>query len=99
VDKIHQKVLAAVSQPDSFDMGDWHTCETTHCRGGWVITLAGPEGRALEAQTSSEFAAMAIYHKSSPIRVSPVRFYEPTDVAMADIKRCAEEEIKLTSNS
>ena len=60
-----------------------------------MIALAGAAGAKLEEQTSSEFAAMAIYAKSSPIRVSPVRFYESNEVAMADIERCAEEESKL----
>jgi hypothetical protein len=73
-------------------MGQWHTCETTHCRGGWIVTLAGPVGGALEAITNTEFAAMQIYKASSPIRVSPARFYDTDETAMADIVRCAEEE-------
>jgi len=73
-------------------MGNWHSCETTHCRAGWVVHQAGPEGKALEAKTNTEFAAMMIYKHSSPIKVSPVRFYESNEVAMADIIRCAEEE-------
>jgi hypothetical protein len=74
-------------------MSDWHTCETTHCRAGWVVALAGKDGKALEDRTSTEFAAMQIYRKSCPdIPVSPVRFYESDEVAMADIKRCAELE-------
>jgi len=33
---------------------------------------------------------MQIYHHSSPeIRVSPTRFFESNEIAMADIKRCA----------
>jgi hypothetical protein len=39
---------------------------------------------------------MQIYKASSDIRVSPVRFYETNEVAMADIKRCAEEEAAKT---
>ncbi len=84
-------------------MSDWHKdrsvdesgayCGTTHCRAGWVVTLAGKEGRELEKKTSIQFAAMQIYHKSSPIQVSPVRFYENNETAMADIKRCAELEL------
>jgi len=35
---------------------------------------------------------MQIYKASSPIRVSPVRFFESNEVAMADIQRCAAEE-------
>jgi hypothetical protein len=92
--------LEAVSKENAFEMGSWHgsnSCGTTHCRGGWVITLAGAEGKALEERTSSEFAAMAIYSKSSPIKVSPVRFFESNEVAMADIRRCAEEESKLSA--
>lgn len=95
IENIHAKVLAAVSGSEALEMGSWHSCKTTHCRGGWVITLAGAEGKRLEENTSSAFAAMAIYHKSSPIRVSPVRFYESNEVARADIERCAKEEAKL----
>lgn len=62
--------------------------------GGWVVKLAGADGAKLEAATTTEFAAMMIYKASSDIRVSPVRFYETNDVAMADIERCAEEEAK-----
>ena len=73
-------------------MSSWHTCETTHCRAGWVVNLAGEAGVTLEGQTTTEFAAMMIYKNSSEIRVSPTRFYESNEVAMADIKRCAELE-------
>jgi hypothetical protein len=95
IENIHHKVLAAVSTQGSvLEMGKWHACGTTHCRGGWVINLAGEAGSELESRTSPEFAAMAIYSKSSEIKVSPVRFYESNEVALADIKRCAELEAK-----
>jgi hypothetical protein len=90
---IHAAVLEAVSKPDALDMSDWHTCETTHCRAGWVVTLAGEAGRALEKQTSTLFAAMQIYKASSPaIRVAPGRYFEGNEEALADIRRCATEE-------
>ena len=75
-------------------MNTWHsdTCDTTHCRAGWVIVLAGEQGKELEKRTSTLFAAMQIYHKSSPIKVALTRFYESNEVAMADMKRCAELE-------
>ena len=73
-------------------MNSWHTCETTHCRAGWVVHLAGEEGKALEQKTNTAFAAMMIYKASSDIRVSPARFYDAADAAMADIHRCAELE-------
>jgi hypothetical protein len=39
---------------------------------------------------------MQIYKASSPIRVSPPRFYETNEIALADIERCAKEEQELT---
>lgn len=91
IENIHQRVYEAASQPGALNMSAWHTCETTHCRAGWVVQLAGPAGKALESRTSTEFAAMQIY-KASGYLISPVRFYEKADVAMADMKRLAEEE-------
>ena len=76
-------------------MSDWHSCDTRHCRAGWVVTLAGEEGKKLEDATSTLFAAMQIYKASSSIRVSPTRFYEENETAMEDIKRCAEDESAL----
>jgi hypothetical protein len=73
-------------------MSDWHTCDTTHCRAGWVVFLAGQEGRDLELKTTTQFAAMQIYKASSPIRVSPVRFFESNNEALQDMKQCAEKE-------
>jgi hypothetical protein len=93
IDSIHQKVYEAASQPKALDMTDWHTCDTTHCRAGWVVHLAGESGAKLERQTSTLFAAMQIYKASSPIEVSPVRFYESNEIALNDMKRCAEEEL------
>ena len=80
-------------------MSTGHTCDTTHCRAGWVNVLAGESGKKLEAQTDSLFAAMQIYKKSSPaIRVSPTRFVETNEQAMADIRRCAELEIAAATS-
>ncbi len=57
------------------------------------MQLAGEAGKKLEKKTSPLFAAMQIYNKSNPnIPVSPTRFYESNEVALADIKRCAELE-------
>jgi hypothetical protein len=95
IENIHQKVYEAASQPDCLKMNDVHTCETTHCRAGWAVHLAGEPGYKLENHTSWEFAAMQIYKASSPIKVSPTRFYESNSAALEDMKRCAEEEKSL----
>ena len=58
------------------------------------MTLAGEEGRNLEKKTSTLFAAMQIYKASSPIRVSPPRFFDTNEKALEDMKKCAEKENK-----
>jgi hypothetical protein len=70
-------------------MSDWHTCDTTHCRAGWVVHLAGEPGYALEKKTSAVFAAMQIY-KASGHPISPCRFFDDNRAAMEDMKRLAE---------
>ncbi len=107
IENIHQKILEAITAEGcQLRMDTWHAseelddkggyCGTTHCRAGWVVALAGADGRALELHTSTEFAAMQILHKScQQVPVSPVRFYESDEIAMADIKRCAELEKAL----
>ena len=77
-------------------MGNWHSCDTTHCRAGWAVHLAGEAGRALEAFHDTPLAAYLIYKASSPVKVSFPRFYENNDTALADMKRCAEEEAQGT---
>ena len=74
-------------------MGDWHTCNTTHCRAGWAVHLAGEDGYKLEKKTNTLFAANQILKKSSPnIRVSFPEIFKSNEEAMKDIRRCAELE-------
>ena len=88
-------MYAAASQPRAFDMRTWHTCETTHCRAGWVIHLAGEAGYELEKRFDPVSAAMRIY-EASGYDISPCRFFDSNDKALADMKRLAEEEAKAT---
>jgi hypothetical protein len=72
-------------------MDSWHTCEKKHCRAGWVIALAGPEGRALEQFFDTPLAAMKIYDASCPgFMINPARFFDDNDKALADMKALAE---------
>ena len=73
-------------------MSDWHTCDTTHCRAGWVTHLAGKEGKELEDEFTTSMAAIMIYNASSDIKVGLNQFYKKDKEAMEDIKRCAELE-------
>lgn len=99
IENIHTRVLEAVSQPNALDMSDWHKCNTTHCRAGWVVHLAGAAGYELERFHNTALAAQLIYRQSSPsLPVSPVHFFEPNEAAMADIKAMAERESALASD-
>jgi hypothetical protein len=95
IEGIHKKVYEAASVTGCLDMGSVHKCDTTHCRAGWVVHLAGNAGYALENRTSWLFAAQQIY-KASGYEISPVRFYDSDEKALADMKRLAEEEAVAT---
>ena len=88
IDDIHRKVFAAASQPNALCMTNWHKCETTHCRAGWVVHLSGDAGYALEKATSTLFAAQQIYRVSG-YDISPVRFFDSDEAAMNDMRKLA----------
>ena len=89
IENIHQRVYEAVSQPKALNMSTWHSCGTTHCRAGWVTTLAGEAGKKLEEFHNTELAAMLIYRESG-YHINPARFYDSNADALADMKRLAE---------
>jgi len=72
-------------------MSTWHTCETTHCRGGWVVTLAGDAGKALEMFHGTLLAAQLIYRESGYL-INPARFFDSNADALRDMKNLAEQE-------
>jgi hypothetical protein len=88
IDLLDRKILDAVTVSGwHLDMSQWHTCETTHCRAGWAITLGGKAGKALEKKYGS-FRAGCMIYRASTGRVP--HFFATTEDALADIKRCAE---------
>ncbi len=92
IPKIHSTLLAAVTaQGHKLDMNQWHTCETTHCRAGWICTLAGEAGAKLEKEMGPAHAAAAIYRASDPGFRIP-HWYATTERALEDIRKCAERE-------
>ena len=93
IKNIHQRIYELASGADALEMSTWHTCGTTHCRGGWVVTEAGEAGKALESFHGTLLAAQLIYDESDPSRrFNPCRFYDSNELAMADMKRLAEAE-------
>ena len=87
---IHKAIYAAASNPKALEMSSWHKCEKTHCRAGWVVTLAGEAGRKLEARYDTLLAAMKIYDASDPqFKINPCRFFDTNEDALADMKKLA----------
>jgi uncharacterized protein YjbI with pentapeptide repeats len=90
VPKLDAQILERIeSGQGELDMGNWHTCETAHCRAGWAVTLAGEAGRALEAKIGTAAAGALIYHRSTG-RIPD--FYASDEDALADIVACAREQ-------
>jgi len=97
IDNIHQAVFNAASQPDALNMRTWHTCDTTHCRAGWVVHLAGDAGRTLEwayggPGRGTSVAAALIYLASDPSLERVPDFHCNNETALADMKRLADLE-------
>jgi hypothetical protein len=51
---------AAALQEGALEMGAWHSCDTTHCLGGWLIHQAGEVGRLLEATVGPGIAGLML---------------------------------------
>lgn len=88
VDNLHTKMLAAI-EAGGLEMATWHTCETTHCRAGWAVVLAGDAGRVAEALLGTAAAGAIIVAKSCPYLDKVPDFYCSNAEALADIRRCA----------
>ena len=85
---IDAAILAAIEAGGELDMCRWHTCETTHCRAGWAITLAGERGKELERLYGPSMAGALIYHASDPDRPIP-DWLASNEAAMADMRERA----------
>ena len=85
------QILAAISEAEQtgggLDMAHWHKCETTHCRAGWAIHLAGKEGYELEGRYGTPWAATLIYLASGADRVPD--WYASNKDALADMRERA----------
>ena len=68
----------ALADDDALNMGDWHTCETTHCIAGWAVHQAGPAGYLLEEMVGPH-AAGAILLGDEAAK----HFYDSGDQARA----------------
>jgi len=88
VPAIDARILAAIDAGGHLETAAWHTCETTHCRAGWAIKLAGPAGEALEEALGAAIAGTFIYAASRPGMPIP-DFYASNSDALADLRLAA----------
>jgi hypothetical protein len=90
--QIDAAILAAIrAEGCLLDMNAWHKCETTHCRAGWAVHLAGDAGHALEQQYGTSVAGALIYAASRPDKPVP-NWHVTNEEAMADLIKCAGEQ-------
>ncbi len=98
VPNIDAAILTALESEKThgLDMSGWHGqdcdetnwCETTHCRAGYAICMAGKAGFDLERKYGPEIAGRMIYAVSRPDMPLP-DFYADDETALKDIKACA----------
>ena len=92
IPQIDAKILAAIEAGGALNMDAWHTCETTHCRAGWAVHLAGKAGYDLQDKVGPQRAGAMIYRASRPGKPAPW-FFDTNEHALADIRKCAAEQL------
>ena len=96
VEHLDLRIVEAIESGGSLDMSAWHSCETTHCRAGWAITLAGAAGKELERRRGPFHAGRLIYLASTGR--SP-HFFATNDRALEDLRKCAAEDVSSSKPS
>jgi hypothetical protein len=56
---IEKIAIAVNADENSLNMGQWHTCATTHCIAGWAVTLS-PNGKELEAKYGTQITGLML---------------------------------------
>lgn len=84
--EIYEAIVAGLG---NLSMSSWHSmsCNTTHCRAGWAIVLAGDEGWKLEDKVGAALAGTLIYAASSGAPIP--NFYDNSKTALEDIAKRA----------
>jgi uncharacterized protein YjbI with pentapeptide repeats len=113
IPNIDAAILAAIEEnkakgTNGLEMGSWHGnenkaneaewCETTHCRAGYAICLAGKAGFDLEKKYGPANAGMFLYLKSTPNEPVP-NWSASNEVAMADMRARAERQLQAQAAS
>jgi uncharacterized protein YjbI with pentapeptide repeats len=111
IPNIDAAILAAIAEnkakkQNGFDMGSWHGnkedcdetnwCQTTHCRAGYAICLAGKAGFDLERKYGPANAGMLLYLKSTPNEPVP-NWAASNSSALADMRERAKKQLTETT--
>ena len=87
IESLDAKILAAIEGgKGTLDMSTWHKCETTHCRAGWAITLAGKAGAEPEEKYGPHHAGRLLCRAATG-RVP--HFFASNERALEDIREQA----------
>lgn len=86
---IHKQVYEAVLLTATTFDHRLHNCPTTLRRAGWVIVLAGKEGKRLETFYGKKTAAAFIYMASDPTLERIPDWYASNKDTLADLTRLA----------
>ena len=95
VENIDSKIYESIeSGKGKLDMRYWHGkevnadnwCNTTHCRAGYAICLAGQAGFDLEKKYGAEMAGKMIYAVSRPDQELP-DFHDSNESVMEELKK------------
>jgi hypothetical protein len=87
VEHLDSKILEQLTDHGgSLRMATWHTCNTTHCLGGWSVHLAGPAGYELERKFDVQRAAAMIWQASTGM---VPHFFASDEDALEDLKKRA----------
>jgi hypothetical protein len=103
--RILERVEAA---PNEFYMSSWHSkdalldgtysCGTTHCIAGWVVVVAGDQGRELERVLTEDTAAAAdLICQQSTLGEIP-NFYAGRDAALKQLRKFARREADVLAS-
>ena len=98
IETIDAQILAAIEHNkklnrNGLNMAQWHGatcnetswCNTTHCRAGYAVCMAGKGGFELERRVGTANAAILLYLRSTPDEPIP-DFYCSDAAAIADIR-------------
>lgn len=100
IPNLHQQVYEATKPEGALDLHAFHTCNTTHCWGGWILQLGGDSARALEQEYSSELACSLIFSANTKLDLPiPDWYQEDKEVVLKRIEEYAARERRMSERT